>query len=96
MTDSATLAAIEPVVRNSYGRLIAYLAARAGNVADVEDALGDAFAEALKRWPADGIPDKPEAWLLRVARNRMIDVVRHHQVHEKSDDPALRAYPLQH
>jgi RNA polymerase sigma-70 factor (ECF subfamily) len=42
MSDSATQAAIEPVVRNSYGRLVAYLAARAGDVADVEDALGDA------------------------------------------------------
>ncbi|EDY16284.1 putative RNA polymerase, sigma-24 subunit, ECF subfamily [Chthoniobacter flavus Ellin428] len=86
MNDSATQAAIESVARNSYGRLIAYLAARAGNVADVEDALGDAFAEALKRWPTDGIPEKPEAWLLRVARNRMIDAARHHQVHEKSEE----------
>jgi len=86
MNDSATQAAIESVARNSYGRLIAYLAARAGNVADVEDTLGDAFAEALKRWPTDGIPEKPEAWLLRVARNRMIDAARHHQVHEKSEE----------
>jgi RNA polymerase sigma-70 factor (ECF subfamily) len=67
MTTSAH-AAIEEVVRDSYGRLVAYLASRAGDVAGAEDALSDAFAAALERWPADGIPQKPEAWLLRVAK----------------------------
>ena len=59
-------------MRDSYGRLVAYLASRAGDVAGAEDALSDAFAAALERWPADGIPEKPEAWLLRVAKNRII------------------------
>ena len=64
MSESATHAAIEAVARNSYGRLIAYHRARSGDVAGAEDALGDAFAAALERWPVDGIPQKPEAWLL--------------------------------
>src|SRR6516165_1941886 len=64
MSESATQAAIEAVARNSYGRLIAYIAARSGDIAGAEDALGDAIAAALKRWPADGVPEKPEAWLL--------------------------------
>src|SRR5881296_2188028 len=85
MSESATYAAIETVARDSYGRLIAYLAARSGDVAGAEDALGDAFVAALKRWPAEGVPEKPEAWLLHVARNRMIDFARRKQVRQKSE-----------
>src|SRR5438132_2349370 len=85
MSESATHAAIETVARDSYGRLIAYLAARSGDVAGAEDALGDAFIAALKRWPAEGVPEKPEAWLLHVARNRMIDAARRKQVWQKSE-----------
>jgi RNA polymerase sigma factor (sigma-70 family) len=77
--------AIETVARDSYGRLIAYLAARSGDVAGAEDALGDAFVAALKRWPAEGVPEKPEAWLLHVARNRLIDATRRKQVRQKSE-----------
>jgi RNA polymerase sigma factor (sigma-70 family) len=85
MNESTTQAAIETVARDSYGRLIAYLAARSGDVAGAEDALGDAFVAALKRWPAEGVPEKPEAWLLHVARNRLIDATRRKQVREKSE-----------
>src|SRR5438874_8014520 len=86
MSESATHAAIETVARDSYGRLIAYLAARSGDVAGAEDALGDAFIAALKRWPAEGVPEKPEAWLLHVARNRMIDAARRSLVRQKSEE----------
>ncbi|MGE5217567.1 MAG: RNA polymerase sigma factor [Chloroflexota bacterium] len=85
MSKSSAHAAVEAVARDSYGRLIAYLASRAGDVADAEDALSDAFAAALERWLIDGIPQKPEAWLLRVARNRMIDGARRHQVRQHSE-----------
>jgi RNA polymerase sigma-70 factor, ECF subfamily len=85
MNESTTHAAIETVARDSYGRLIAYLAVRSGDVAGAEDALGDAFVAALERWPAEGVPEKPEAWLLHVARNRMIDAVRRSQVRQKSE-----------
>src|SRR5437016_7279931 len=86
MSESATHAAIETVARDSCGRLIAYLAARSGDVAGAEDALGDAFIAALKRWSAEGVPGKPEAWLLHVARNRMIDATRRKQVRQKSEE----------
>ena len=56
LSGSATHAAIEAIGRNSYGRLIAYIAARTGDVAGAEDALGDAIAPALERWPAEGVP----------------------------------------
>jgi len=85
MNESTSHAAVEVVARDSYGRLVAYLAARSGDVAGAEDALGDAFVAALKRWPVEGVPEKPEAWLLHVARNRMIDATRRKQVREKSE-----------
>jgi RNA polymerase sigma-70 factor (ECF subfamily) len=73
--DAARTAA-EAVARRSYGKLIAYLAARTGDVAGAEDALAEAFAAALGEWPARGVPDKPEAWLLTVARRKLIDAAR--------------------
>lgn len=85
MGESATHAAIEAVARDSYGRLVAYLAARSGDVAGAEDALSEAFGAALQRWPADGVPEKPEAWLLHAARNRLIDAARHAQVRKKTE-----------
>src|SRR5262245_60568099 len=66
----------EVVARRSYGKLIAFLAARTGDVAGAEDALSDAFAAALVDWPARGIPDNAEAWLIAVARRKTIDALR--------------------
>ena len=80
MSESPAHAAIEAIARNSYGRLIAYIAARSSDVAGAEDALSDAIAAALQRWPTDGVPQKPEAWLLHAAGNRAIDAARRHQV----------------
>lgn len=85
MNETAAHEAIEAVARTTYGRLVAYLAARSGDVAGAEDALSDAFVSALRRWPTDGVPEKPEAWLLHAARNRLIDTVRHKQVRQRSE-----------
>lgn len=80
---------VEVVARESYGRLIAYLSARTGDVAAAEDALADAFTAALRAWPADGVPLKPEAWLLTAARRRLIDRARHERM--RADvAPAIR------
>jgi RNA polymerase sigma-70 factor (ECF subfamily) len=68
--------AAERVARESYGRLVAFLAARTRDVAGAEDALSEAFAAALRTWPADGVPDNPDAWLLTAARRRQTDAVR--------------------
>ena len=72
--------AVETAARESYGRLVAYLAARWRDVTAVEDALADAFAAALRTWPESGVPQKPEAWLLAAAHRRMIDGHRHRRV----------------
>lgn len=74
--EAAARAAAEAVARRSYGKLVAFLAARSGDVAGAEDALAEAFAAALADWPGDGVPRNPEAWLLTVARRRQIDAGR--------------------
>jgi RNA polymerase sigma-70 factor (ECF subfamily) len=69
-------AAAAQLARAAYGRLVALLAARSRDVIAAEDALADAFAQALERWPVAGVPANPEAWLLTVARNRLTDGYR--------------------
>jgi RNA polymerase sigma-70 factor (ECF subfamily) len=59
--------------RDSYGRLLALLAAATSDLAGAEDALADAFERALRTWPSQGVPASPDAWLLTVARNRLRD-----------------------
>jgi len=68
--------AAEQAARRSYGRLVAYLSARSRDVAGAQDALADAFEAALTRWPRDGIPANPDAWLLTVARRKTLDALR--------------------
>lgn len=66
ITDARRVA--EHAARTSYGRLVAMLARRTGDIAGAEDALADAFAAALRRWPETGVPDNPDAWLMTAAR----------------------------
>ncbi len=83
-SDERAQATAEAVARRSYGKLVAFLGARTGDVAGAEDALADAFAAALVEWPASGIPQSPEAWLMTVARNRLVDAVRRRQGRERA------------
>ena len=80
---------IEGVARNSYGRLVAYLSSHTRDVAGAEDALSEALIAALSAWPRDGVPEKPEAWLLTTARHRLIDKIRHERVQAESE-PTLQ------
>lgn len=77
MTDARAIA--EETARASYGRLLAWLAARTSDVAAAEDALADAFRAALEHWPEKGVPEAPEAWLLTAARRKLIDNSRRKQ-----------------
>ncbi|MRD48195.1 RNA polymerase subunit sigma-70 [Caenimonas koreensis DSM 17982] len=81
--------AAEAAARRSYGKLVAFLAARTRDVAGAEDALADAFASALEAWPARGIPDNPEAWLLTAARRRLIDESRKRKTAEGAGEHLL-------
>src|SRR5262249_37078864 len=85
MSNATAHAAIEAIARDSYGQLLAFIAARSHDIAGAEDALSEAFIAALKKWPSEGVPEKPAAWLLRVARNRIIDAFRHQQVQQNSE-----------
>ncbi|MEO1309051.1 MAG: sigma-70 family RNA polymerase sigma factor [Pseudomonadota bacterium] len=76
MSKTDAQARAEDVARAAYGKLVAMLASRSGDIIAAEDALSDAFVAALKTWPVRGIPEKPEAWLLTVAKNRRIDQAR--------------------
>lgn len=89
-TTDETHRAVEAVARDSYGRLVALLAARTRDVAGAEDALADALVAALTKWPRDGIPNNPQGWLLTVARNRQMDHARHRQVHDQSAETLQR------
>jgi RNA polymerase sigma-70 factor (ECF subfamily) len=74
--DEQTRATAEAIARRSYGKLVAILAARTSDVGLAEDSLAEAFTSALRHWPSHGVPERPEAWLLTVARNKMIDALR--------------------
>src|ERR1700749_2667292 len=79
----------EMVARRSYGKLVAFLAARTRDVASAEDALADAFASALEDWSRNGCPENPEAWLLTVARRKTIDGIRRRETRDAAE-PELK------
>ena len=78
--------AAERVARESYGRLLAFLAVRTRDVAGAEDALADAFAAALRTWPDRGVPANPDAWLLTAARHRQTDAARRGQTQAMGEE----------
>jgi RNA polymerase sigma-70 factor (ECF subfamily) len=80
----------EAVARRNYGKLVAFVAARSRDLAAAEDALSEAFTSALQSWPKDGCPANPEAWLLTVARRKLIDMARRQHGSELVDEDLER------
>ncbi|MEH1125255.1 RNA polymerase sigma factor [Micromonospora sp. CPCC 206061] len=74
MTNAAD--SVEAVFREEWGRLLATLVRTLGDLDLAEEVASDAVATALARWPRDGVPARPAAWLLTVARHRAVDIVR--------------------
>src|SRR6202522_3758956 len=74
-------AVLTTVFRQEWGRIVAALIHRTGDWDLAEECAQDAFAQALARWPSDGIPAQPGAWLMTVARNRAMDRLRRDKVH---------------
>ncbi|MET4048551.1 MULTISPECIES: RNA polymerase sigma factor [unclassified Rhodococcus (in: high G+C Gram-positive bacteria)] len=72
---------LEAVFREEYGQLLATLMGRFGDLDLAEDATSDAMEAALSRWPVDGVPSKPGAWLLTTARRRAVDRLRRDQAY---------------
>jgi RNA polymerase sigma-70 factor, ECF subfamily len=75
-------AAIAAVFRIEFPRLVAALARLTRDVGRAEELAQDALVVALERWPADGVPDNPGAWLMTTARRRALDGVRHARIAE--------------
>ena len=82
MTADVTVvkAAVDAAFREEWGRVVATLIRVTGDWDLAEECAQDAFAMALQRWPADGVPRRPGAWLTTAARNRAIDVLRRRTV----------------
>jgi RNA polymerase sigma-70 factor (ECF subfamily) len=67
---------IERVFRQEYGRAVAVLVRAFGDIDVAEETVQDAFAEAVRRWPTEGLPPSPAGWIITTARNRAIDRLR--------------------
>jgi RNA polymerase sigma-70 factor (ECF subfamily) len=68
--------AVERAFRDEHGRAVAVLVRVFGDIDVAEDAVQDAFAEAVARWPRDGVPPSPAGWIITTARRRAIDRLR--------------------
>src|SRR5688572_17118613 len=86
MTAADTHRTIEAVWRIESARLIAGLARLVHDVGVAEDLAQDALVAALKKWPGSGVPDKPGAWLMAVAKHRAIDYLRRNKRLEKKHE----------
>jgi RNA polymerase sigma-70 factor (ECF subfamily) len=67
---------IERVFREEHGRAVAVLVRVFGDIDVAEEAVQDAFAAAVQRWPSSGLPPSPAGWIITTARNRAIDRLR--------------------
>ncbi len=85
-------AAVERVFREEYGRLIATLVRRFGDIDIAEEAAGEALLVALERWPREGVPPNPGGWLTTTAGNRAIDRLRREKLRDPKHQAALMLY----
>ncbi|WP_033439885.1 RNA polymerase sigma factor [Saccharothrix sp. NRRL B-16314] len=83
---------VEQVFRAEYGRSVAVLVRFLGDIELAEEAVQDAFAEAVRRWPETGVPLSPAGWIITTARNRAIDRLRRES---SRDDKQAQAALLQ-
>jgi RNA polymerase sigma factor (sigma-70 family) len=83
VTETSTREVVEAVWRIESARLIGGLVRMVRDVGLAEDLAQDALVAALERWPKSGIPDKPGAWLMAVAKNRALDQLRRHKMRER-------------
>jgi RNA polymerase sigma-70 factor, ECF subfamily len=85
---------VEQVFREEWGRAVAILTRVLGDLELAEDAVQDAFATALERWPRDGVPRTPGAWIVTTARNRAIDRIRRDRVFQRKAEFLARLESL--
>ncbi len=87
--DADGTAAVERVFREEYGRLIASLVRRFGDIDIAEEAAGEALVAALEKWPESGVPPNPGGWLTTTAGNRAIDRIRREKQRDAKHQAAL-------
>jgi RNA polymerase sigma-70 factor (ECF subfamily) len=87
-------AAVERVFREEWGNAVAILTRTLRDLELAEDAVQDAFATALERWPRDGSPRNPAAWIVATARNRAIDRIRRERVFSRKAELLARLEQL--
>ncbi len=92
MRDAKAVA--ESVFREQSGRITATLIRISGSFDLAEEALQDAFAAALARWPESGIPDHPAAWITTAAHRRLIDSVRRGRTRREKQEPLRYETPV--
>ena len=80
---------VEAIYRTEYGRAVSVLVRSLGDIGLAQDAVQDAFVEAVRRWPVDGLPPSPAGWLITTARNRAIDRLRREASREDRHRQAL-------
>jgi RNA polymerase sigma-70 factor, ECF subfamily len=85
-------ATIEAIFRREYGRCVATLIRFLGDIDAAEEAVQDAFTVAVARWPSDGQPPNPGAWIVTTARNRAIDRLRRESVRDERHAQAHHLY----
>ncbi len=85
---------VEQAFREEWGHAVAILARVLGDLELAEDAVQDAFATALERWPRDGTPRNPGAWIVTTARNRAIDRIRRERVFRQKAELLARLEEL--
>ena len=83
---------VETVFRREYGRCVATLIRFLGDIDAAEEAVQDAFTVAVARWPSDGQPPNPGAWIVTTARNRAIDRLRRESVRDERHAQAHHLY----
>ena len=86
--------AAESVFRQQSGRIIATLIRISGSFDLAEEAMQDAFAAALARWPVAGIPDNPVAWITTAAHRKLIDSLRRDRTRREKQDPLRYETPI--
>ncbi|MEU6318589.1 RNA polymerase sigma factor [Streptomyces sp. NPDC047009] len=83
---------VESVFRAEYGRAVSVLVRFLGDIDAAEEAVQDAFATALQRWPESGVPPSPAGWIITTARNRAVDRLRRESSREARHAEAARLY----
>ena len=89
MDSTDSTAAIERIYREEYGRIVASLVRRFGDIDIAEEAAGEALLAAVERWPRDGVPPNPGGWLTTTAGNRAIDRIRRESHRDAKHQAAL-------